>query len=142
MAQPQTTPLSQLLAKDEGPGLQMQMPSQNPSGQFANLPHMGAGPVNARPITTMMPGGVGQGISMPEGPSRKEFFGLKDFDWKSTILVFAIILILTSGMFASCVRPMVPASVGSDGRVSLIGSLIAAIIGTIVFVVVKFLAKF
>jgi hypothetical protein len=134
----QTTPLSQLLGKDEGPN---RIPSQDPTGQFGNLPQMG-GNVNTRPVTSMMPGGVGQGLSMPEGPTRKEFFGLKDFDWKSMVLVFAIILILSSGMFASCVRPYVPGSVGSDGRVSLIGSLIAAIIGTVIFVFVRFVGKF
>jgi hypothetical protein len=141
--QPQTTPLSQLLGKDEGPnrGSGMQMPSQDPTSQFGNLPQMG-GPINVRPITSIMPGGVGQGLSAPEGLSRKEFFGLKDFDWKSMILVFAIVLILSSGMFTSCVRPYVPGSVGSDGRVSLIGSLIAAIVGTLIFVIVKFLGKF
>jgi hypothetical protein len=144
MATPQTTPLSQLLGKDEGPnkGPAMQMPSQDPTGQFGNLPQMGGGPINARPVTMMMPGGVGQGLSAPEGGTRKEFFGLKDFDWKSMILVFAIILILSSGMFASCVRPYVPGSVGSDGRTTLIGSLIAAIVGTLIFVIVKFLGKF
>jgi hypothetical protein len=142
MATPQTTPLSQLLGKDDGPNRGPAMPSQDPSGQFGNLPQMGGGAINARPVTTMMPGGVGQGLSMPEGPSRKEFFGLKEIDWKSMILVFAIILILSSGMFSSCVRPYVPGSVGSDGRTTLIGSLIAAIVGTIVFVVVKFLGKF
>ena len=143
--QPQTTPLSQLLGKDEGPMGNQQMPSHinaNPSGQFANLPHMGAGPVMARPVTAMMPGGVGQGVSMPEGSSRKEFFGLKDFDWKSVILVFAIVLILSSGMFASCVRPYVSGSVGSDGRTTFIGSLIAAVVGVIIFVLVRFLGKF
>lgn len=139
MASPQTTPLSQLLGKDEGPN---RIPSQDPTGQFGNLPQMGGGMINARPITSMMPSGVGQGLSAPEGPTRKEFFGLKDFDWKSTILVFAIVLILSSGMFSSCVRPYVPGSVGSDGRVSIIGSLIAAIVGTVIFVVVKFLGKF
>jgi hypothetical protein len=143
MASPQTTPLSQLLGKDEGPQRpQMQMPSQDPSGQFGNLPQMGGGAINSRPITSMMPGGVGQGLSMPEGASRKEFFGLKDFDWKSVILVFAIILILSSGMFSSSVRPYVNSAVGSDGRTTIIGSLIAAIVGTIVFVVVKFFGKF
>jgi hypothetical protein len=136
----QTTPLSQLLGKDNGP--QMQMPSNDPSGQFGNLPQMGGGPINTRPITSMMPGGTGQGLSMPDGPSRKEFFGLKEIDWKSMILVFAIILILSSTMFTSCVRPYVAGSVGSDGRTTMIGSLIAAIVGTIVFVVVKFFGKF
>lgn len=143
--QPQTTPLSQLLGKDDGPmgqNPQMQMPQQNPTGQFANLPQMGAGHINARPVTAMMPGGVGQGVSVPDSVPRKEFFGLKDFDWKSVILVFAIVLILSSGMFASTMRPYVSASVGSDGRTTFVGSLIAAIIGSIIFVVVKFLAKF
>lgn len=139
---PQTTPLSQLLGKDEGPNRGLSMPSQDPSGQFANLPQMGGGAINTRPVTQMMPSGVGQGISMPEGSHRKEFFGLKEMDWKSMILVFAIILILSSGMFSSCMRPYVPGSVGSDGRTTLIGSFIAAIIGTLVFVIVKYVGKF
>lgn len=140
MAGPQTTPLSQLLGKDDGP--QMQMPPQDPSGQFGNLPRMGGGPMDVRPVTSMIPSGAGQGVSMPEGTTRKEFFGLKEIDWKSMILVFAIILILSSGMFASSIRPYVPGSVGSDGRVSIIGSLIAAILGVIIFVLVKLVAKF
>jgi hypothetical protein len=142
---PQTTPISQLLAKDEGPQrpqmqMQMQMPSQDPSGQFGNLPQMG-GPINTRPMTNMMPSGVGQGVSMPEGMSRKEFFGLKEVDWKSGILVFALILILSSGIFSSCVRSYVPGAVGSDARTTLVGSLVAAVIGVIIFYAVKFLGK-
>jgi len=141
--QPQTTPLSQLLGKDEGPQMppQMpQMPMQDPSAQFGNLPHVGGSMV--RPVTSMMPGGVGQGLSMPEGSTRKEFFGLKELDWKSAILVFAIILILSSGMFSSCVRPYVNGAVGSDGRTTIVGSLIAAIVGTVIYVIVKFFGKF
>lgn len=140
MSGPQTTSLSQLLGKDEAPN--RPMPPQDPSGQFGNLPQMGSGPVNTRPVTGMMPVGVGQGLSAPEGPSRKEFFGFKEIDWKSMILVFAIILILSSGMFASCVRPYVPNSVGSDGRTTFIGSLIAAILGTLIFAIVKLLGRF
>ncbi len=137
----QSTPLSQLLGKEdesEKHQNQNQMPLQDPAAQYGNLP----GNVNTRPVTSMMPSGVGQGISMPDGPSRKEFFGLKEIDWKSMILVFAIILILSSGMFSSCVRPYVAGSVGSDGRTTLIGSLIAAILGVIIFVVVKMIGKF
>jgi len=143
MASQQTTPLSQLLGKDDGPSRpQMQMPSQDPSGQFANLPRLGGGPVDVRPVTTMMPGGVSQGLSMPDGGSRKEFFGLKEIDWKSMILVFAILLILTSGLFSSGIRPYAPSAVGSDGRTTLVGSLIAAILGTLIFALVKFFGKF
>jgi hypothetical protein len=141
MASPSlTTPLSQLLGNDEGPQ-RSQMPSQDPSAHFGNLPRMG-GSIDAKPVTTMLPSGVGQGMSMPEGASRKEFFGLKEIDWKSMILVFAIILILSSGMFSSCIRPYVPGSVGSDGRTTIIGSLIAAILGVVIFVLVRFAGKF
>jgi len=135
MASPQTTPLSQLLGSDDN---RLPPPNQNPTGQFGQLP---SNP-NIRPITTQMPTGVGQGMSMPEGSSRKEFFGsLKDFDYKTVILVFAIILILSSGMFASGIQPYMPSAV-SNGKTTLIGSLIAAIVGVLIFVVVKLLAKF
>jgi len=137
----QTTPLSALLGnKEDRPQMAPQMPppNQDPSAQFAQLPAR----VPTMPISNQMPGGVGQGISMPEGPSRKEFFGLKEIDYKSIILVFAIILILSSGMFSSCVRPYVPGAVGSDGKTTIIGSLIAATIGVLIFVIVKLLGKF
>src|SRR4051812_12174405 len=133
MASPQTTPISQLLNKEDmpqPPQMMMPPPNQNPSGQFGQLPSR----PDVRPIINQMPVGVGQGISMPEGSSRKEFFGLKEFDYKTAILVFAIVLILSSGLFSSCVRPYVPGSVGSDGKTTLVGSLIAAIIGVLMFI--------
>jgi hypothetical protein len=138
----QTTPLSQLLGKDErspqmAPPSQM-MPSADPSAQFAQMPSK----VHTMPVINQMPSGVGQGLSMPQGSSRKEFFGLKEIDYKSVILVFAIILILSSGMFSSAVRPYVNSAVGSDGKTTLVGSLIAAIVGALIFVIVKTLAKF
>jgi hypothetical protein len=134
---PQTTPLSQLLGKEDRPS---QMINQDPSGQFGNLP----GKMDSRPVMTMQPSGMGQGISMPEGSSRKEFFGLKEIanDYKSLILVFAIVLILSSGMFASSLRPYISSSVGSDGRTTLVGSLIAAILGVVIFVLVKLMGHF
>ena len=137
-----TTPISQLLEKeDEMPPPPQQPPSiQNPSAQFGNLP--GRPDARPPPPPNMMPTGMGQGLSMPEGPSRKEFFGLKELDWRSAILVFAIVLILSSGLFAASIRPYVPGSVGSDGRTTLIGSLLAAIIGVVIFVIVKLAGKF
>lgn len=141
MASPQTTSLSQLLGKEDAP-IRPQMPSQDPSAQFAAPPQMGGGIVPNMPITQMMPTGVSQGLSAPDGPVRKEFFGFKEIDWKSMILVFCIILILSSGLFSSTLRPYVPSTVGSDGRTTIVGSVIAAILGTVIFVVVKFLGKF
>jgi len=127
----QTTPLSQLL-KDDG------RPQQDPTAQYANLPKLGGPQVDTRPVTNMVPTGVSQGLSMPG----KEFFGLKEFDWKSAILVFVLIFILCSGMYTSLARSYVPGAVNSDGKLSIIGSLIAAILGTLVYVIVKFFGKF
>lgn len=131
---PQTTPLSVLLGNRED------KPMADPTANFAQLPNGNIIPTN--PITNQQPMGMGQGLSMPEPPSRKEFFGLKEFDYKSAILVFAIILILSSGMFSSCVKPYVPGSVGTDGRTTIVGSLIAAFVGVLIFVIVKFVGKF
>jgi hypothetical protein len=128
---PQTTPLSQLLGRED------ETPMQDPSGQFGNLP----GRMDTRPIVNMAPSGVGQGLSMPESTSRKEFFGLKDTDYKSFVLVFAIVLILSSGAFASIMKPYVPGAVGSDGKNTLVGSLLAAIIAVVIFAIVKLVAK-
>lgn len=137
---PQTTSLSQLLGNNQ---LGNDQPMQNPTGQFGSNPQMGGGePGDHKPVTTAVPSGVSQGLSAPEGPSRKEFFGMVDFDWKSVVLVFAIVLMMSSGLFSSCVRPYVPGSVSSDGRVSLIGSLVAAIVGAVLFAVIKFFGKF
>jgi len=134
MSSPQTTPLSALLGKEDRP----QVPNQDPSGQFGQQPVR----MDTRPVMHQMPSGMGQGVSMPEGAVRKEFFGLKEIDYKSAILVFAIILILSSGMFSSCVRPYVNSAVGSDGKTTLVGSLIAATVGVLLFVLIKLVGKF
>jgi hypothetical protein len=66
----------------------------------------------------------------------------KDIDYRSVILVFAIILVLTSGAFSSFSRSYISGSFGPDNRITLMGSVIAAIIGMILFIVVKFFGKF
>ena len=128
----QLTPLNAVL-NDNVP---QQQHNQNPSGQFAQLPN--ARYMDTMPVTNQMPTGVSQGLSAPEGSSRKEFFGLvKDFDYKTAVLIFILIIILCSGTFSTCLRPYVPASVGTDGKTTIIGSLIAAIIGVVIFVIIK-----
>ena len=143
MSSPQTTSLKDLLGNDHPHVASntptQQVPPQNPSAQFAQMP---GGDQNAQPATEQQPTGPGQGVSIPE-PVKKEFFAsVKEFDYKSAILVFAIILILSSGIFYSILRPYIPGSVGSDGKVTLIGSLIAAVIGTIIYILVKLVGKF
>jgi hypothetical protein len=74
--------------------------------------------------------------------NKKEFFGLKDFDYKSTLLVFFILFFLTSGIFNTLSRTYISGSVGPDGRTTIMGTLIASIIGTLVFVMSKMFLKF
>lgn len=129
---PQTTPLSQLLKEDEQMADQ-QMHQQMHQQQMVDQQQH---PQMQYPETDVM-------VHPPSVPSKKDFFGnIREIEWKSIVLVFAIILILSSGMFASCIRPYVPGSVGSDGRVSITGSLVAAFIGTLIFVIVKLVGKF
>ena len=138
----QTTKLAELLQENSNSQpVPQTVPQriQDPSAQFAQLP---SNPPVVQ-VTNQVPSGVGQGVSVPDGPVRKEFFGFaKDVDYKSAILVFAIILILSSGMFSSFVRPYVPGAVASDGKNTLVGSFIAAILGALVFLVVKLVGRF
>jgi hypothetical protein len=153
MSSPQTTPIRELLGNDH-PNVNPAL--QDPSAQFGNLPFYPESqqqqqqfnpPLNdsiyAQKMAAMsqLPNGPSQGISAPNIMG-KEFFGLKETDYKTLILVFAIILILSSGIFYSVLRPYVPGAVGQDGKVTLIGSLIAAVVGTILFVLVKAVGKF
>ena len=129
MSDKQLTSLSALLG-DENEN------SQDQPEQMQGRPH-----VDHRQMHQLPPG-VSQGVSSPDGPVRKEFFGLvKDFDYKTVILIFVLIFILSSGIFSTCVRPYVPASVGSDGKTTFVGSAIAAILGVLIFIVVKITAK-
>lgn len=148
MSSPQTTPLSELLSADEmnrkngvsPPSMQQPPPPQqvmsqtvqDPTRQFSQLPDG----VQTKPVTREVPSGVGQGLSMP---TRKEFFGLKDFDYKTVVLVFSVILLLTSGSFSSALKAYIPSAVEMDGRNKLAGSFIAASIGTILYIVIKML---
>lgn len=78
---------------------------------------------------------------LPESILSKDFCGLKENDYKAIILVFAIILILSSGIFHSVLRPYVPGSFNIEGKISLVGSIITAILGAIIFTTIKIFAK-
>lgn len=75
--------------------------------------------------------------------NKKEFFGfIKEFDYKSTIAVFFIVLFISSSIYITGMRSIVSNSVSSDGKTTLIGSLIAAILGTLIFATTKLAFKF
>ena len=120
-----------------------------PAARFAQMPdeqrpmHGGQGMPQLPPgmiRSGMEPkiGGAGQGISSPEKPvsGKKEFFGLKETDYKSTVVVFALLLIFSSSFFFEMLRTYLP-SVMEDGKTTLIGSLIAALMGSIIYIIIK-----
>ena len=106
------------------------------SAKFAQMP---GGPVSETQVLQqgMEPkvGGPGQGISSPL-QNKKEFFGLKDTDYKSTVVVFALILIFSSNIFFELLKTYLPA-VMNEGKVTLVGSLIGALVGAIVYIIIK-----
>jgi hypothetical protein len=142
----QATPLKALKPQGQGQG-----PSLIPQGPEVPLgpplPVMGGvDPRNLQvPVNVPVPSGISQGQSVAEraGPfARKEFFGLQEADWKSTLLVFALVLIFSSSMFFGLLRPYAPSLAGHDGRATILGSVVAAIVASLIFLLVKFAAKF
>jgi hypothetical protein len=125
-----TTPIDQLLDSE----------SENTGAQFAQMP--GKEQELSRPITNELATGPSQGVSAPTRSGVKEFFDVKSSDFKTFILVFAILLIFTSGAFYTGLRPYVPASVGPDGKTTIVGSFVAAIIGSLLYLLIKFVFKF
>lgn len=133
--------------------------SQNgvrPAQQFAQMPGGPGGPSGpSGPGNPHLPpgmvqagrgpqiGGPGQGISSPEKPTagiKREFFGLKETDYKSTVVVFALILIFSSTFFFEMLRQYLPA-VMQDGKTTLVGSLVAALMGSIIYILIKCIAN-
>lgn len=138
----------------EGPPPPMNT-SPDVAARFAQMPaNMGQGGPQMpqslqKPVTLPngqipKPSGPGQGISMAlpalQGKNR-EYFGLASLDYKSTIVVFALILIFSSTIFYDFVRKYIPMVSGEGGRTTLLGSLFGALVGTIIFIVIKVVAK-
>lgn len=110
-----------------------------PAQEFAQLPHdNNQGPTMIKPDAPELEG-PGQGISSPLKPieGKKEFFGLKDTDYKSTIVVFALVLIFSSNIFFEMLTAYLPSVMGSDNKVTLVGSLIAALVAALLYIIIK-----
>ena len=141
------------LAMSGGPG---PPPPSNTSpdaaAQFAQMPKnpSGGGPGGPpgalqKPVPGLpKPGGPGQGISGPLKPTagkRKEYFGLGESDYKSTIVVFALVLIFSSSIFFDFLKRYIPLIASAEGKVTLVGSLISALLAAIIYLVIKIVAK-
>ena len=108
--------------------------------QMEQMPNnLGEGPLLIRPDVLPELKGVGQGYSEPIKPSdgKKEFFGLKETDYKSTIVVFALVLIFSSNIFFETLKTFLPSVMSSDNRITLIGSLISALVAAIFYIIIK-----
>ena len=76
-----------------------------------NIPVLPQGMMQARQQVGPQVGGPGQGMNSPDKviSGKKEFFGLKETDYKSTVVVFALILIFSSSFFFEMLRNYLPA---------------------------------
>lgn len=130
-----STPISQLLEKDDDL-------RADPTAQFARPP--GIPGRDLAPATNAQPSGPSQGVSAPNTNSlvpTKEFFGLKETcDWKQALLIFAVILIISSS-FAHNIYRHVPGFLSSEGKISITGSLMVAVVGTVLYMAIKVFAK-
>ncbi len=126
----QSTPIQKLLIEEEEEKLQDKQVPHFHKQESPQYP----GPQISQMVETPAQNFVHQ--------NKKEFFGLKNFDYMTTFLVFIILLVLTSGIFNTLSRTYISGSVGPEGRVTIMGTFITAIIGTLTFIIVKMFGKF
>ena len=131
-----------MAAAGEGPPMPINT-APDAAARFAQMPIAQdvLRPVMAQNGQIPKPGGPGQGISAPLKPGRKEFFGLGDIDYKSTLVVFALLLIFSNSIFYDFVKKYIPLVSGEGGRVTFLGSLLGAILGSVIYLVIKITAK-
>ena len=82
-----------------------------------------------------------------DGPSQgnstskiKEFFSNSDYNVKSTLLVFALVLIFTSSIFFSTVGTQIPGVV-TDGKVTLLGTFLSAVLIALIYLLIRMVVK-
>lgn len=108
--------------------------AQMPMAQEAIRPIVGPSGQIPKPM------GPGQGMSAPIKPKR-EFFGIENIDYKSTLVVFALLLIFSNSIFYDFVKKYIPLVSGEGGRTTFLGSLLGAVLGSVIYLVIKMTAK-
>lgn len=124
------TPLSELL------------PEKNQVDASANFERPPENPPSV-PVQVPVPSGPGQGLSFAERfgkLDKKEFFGAYMDDFKSTIVVFVLLLIGISGVPNMALKSF-PSLVSIDGRSTLLGTVVLSIVLSILFIIIKISAK-
>lgn len=114
-------------------------PGQQNFGQQGQQEHVQQMSGQGLPVV----GGPGQGQSVVGNlfPFKKELFGsIKSEDIFSTILVFAILLLVNFGAFTTVLRS-VPSMVGIDGRFTAMGAVVVSIVLALIYFGIKVGAK-
>ncbi len=133
------TPIKQLKsAPQQQVGQQQQQQVSQEQKQFSSLPE--GEKIPTEPVTKMIPTGQSQGVSIPE-TSRKEFFGMS-INFKDMILVFALFLIVASGIYAGALKGATGSIGYSSDGITIIGGIIVAFIATLIYLIVHVLGKF
>lgn len=107
---------------------------KNPAHQFAVPPAPGFATPPVNPVN------LGQSVNPAlYGPASgsfdkiKELFSGEKFDWKYVLIVFVILLIITNNTLISFASNKVPLCFDPTGKLTLIGSVLISIIGSLLF---------
>lgn len=87
--------------------------------------------------------GQGQSKALGVGGKVKEFFTNENSicNFKSALLVFALVLIFTSNIFFSTIGTKIPGAV-SDGKTTLLGTFVAALLIAVVYLIIRMAVRF
>ena len=142
MSNDRTTSLTELLNSDAAETMPSQPPPQQAQqAQQAQMQQMQQAQMQQIQQAQLQERQIADQHSQ-EVKKRSMLDSFKEMDYKSVILVFAIILVLTSGVYSGFTRSYISGTFGPDGRITLMGSVITAIIGMLLFIIVKFFGKF
>jgi hypothetical protein len=114
----------------------------DPSAQFAQPPDVNPSVLN--PGIIPVPSGPSQGqerFAQPlvQQPSDNKFsffkkdFGLKNFDIKSLLIIFLLLVAVSSSYLVNGFRKFIPNALDSEGLLTPVTSMIVGIVGCIIY---------
>ena len=123
-----------LQTQPTGPSVAQVMP--NPAAEFNEVPDMG----RSEPVQIPVPTGPSQGQDLRGSTIerfnvfKKDLF--KDFDIKTLVIVFILVVIASSSFLITMARKYFPSSVDTDGLLLPVSSLIIGIVASVLYAVV------
>jgi len=143
------TPINNLLQENENPGAGFAQMETNDQGQGQQQGHQeqlqsqDQVPQDFRPLQNLPIGTDSQGNSVTMGPGsllKREMFSVERDDILSVLLVFFIVLLVASGIINSQLKT-VPTLADANGKLTLIGIVLIAILASIIYICVKLGSK-